>query len=243
MSLMRSVADASDSTGVSNGFGLAFLRIVHQGRPSPRSLWLVTPERLPVGTDPVAVVVARGSWAKRCTASSRTRSTTRAGVVLVTISADTRMKIENSGTLTHAVAADVNQFATSQPMTPPAAAIPGIPFDGCGIPPAMCARAEHDRTNSPSPTAMRRLSASIVGCRNSHAANRTSTTGRPNAMRPNNPPTVDSSTRRTHSTVGTNHSTVAPTPARTSKKNGSPSRRSSFSTLSERNKRKVAPAA
>ena len=137
MSLIRSVADASDSTGVSNGFGLAFLRIVHQGRPSPRSLWLVTLDRSPVGTDPVAVVVARGSWAKRCTPSSRMRSKTRAGDVLVTMSADTRMKIENSGMLTQAVAAVVNQFATSQPMTPPAAAMPGIPLDGCGIPPAM----------------------------------------------------------------------------------------------------------
>ena len=163
MSLIRSVADASDSTGVSNGFGLAFLRIVHQGRPSPRSLWLVTLDRSPVGTDPVAVVVVRGSWAKRCTPNSRMRSKTRVGDVLVTMSADTRMKIEKSGMLTQAVAEVVNQFATSQPITPPAAAIPGMPFDGCGMPPAMWARAEHDRTNSPSPTAIRRLSASIVG--------------------------------------------------------------------------------
>ncbi|CAB4590550.1 unannotated protein [freshwater metagenome] len=127
---MRSVAEASDSTGVSNGFGLAFLRIVHQGRPSPRSLWLVTLDRSPVGTAPVSVVAGRGACTKRYSPRSRMRSSTRVGDVFVTMSADTRIKIENRGTLTQAVAVAVNQFATSQPITPPAAAIPGIPLDG-----------------------------------------------------------------------------------------------------------------
>ena len=97
--------------------------------------------------------------------------------------------------------------------------------------------------STPMPTPMRPLSLTDDGCRNSHTARTNRMTGSANASRPNRPPNVYASRAMATGSFGLNHSTIAPPKASNRRKNGTPSRSSSFARVSFPNSRAPAPTA
>ena len=131
--------------------------------------------------------------------------------------------------------------ARTQPNTPPASANPCTPFPGCGWPPKMWHRALTVMSNSARPIPIRPLSWTLAGCRNNQIENSSMITGRAKATLPKSKPKVKELSARATSSVGMNHSTTAPATASRKMKNGTPSRRSSFSSVSLPSSRAAAP--
>ena len=166
----------------------------------------------------------------------------RFGGVFVMMSTPSSRKTANSGTATQTLARSTG-LATIQPSTPPARASTTAPSLGCGAPSAMWHRALTLRIMSPRPMPMRVLSCTLAGWRNSHAANRIMMTGRAKATRPSSPPNVHASSAIATGSVARNHSTIAPTIASRTMRNGMPSRRSSFARVSRPSIRNRPPVA
>ncbi|CAH0278516.1 hypothetical protein SRABI128_03582 [Microbacterium sp. Bi128] len=76
----------------------------------------------------------------------------------------------------------------SQPARPPARLSVGSPALGAGRPPATWQNPAIAMTNRAKPMPMRPLSCTDEGCRNSHPASRSSSTGKTKATRPMSPP-------------------------------------------------------
>ena len=166
----------------------------------------------------------------------------RFGGVLVMMSSDSTTSRMTTIVAPTGVMSRMSGCASIQPRMPPARASTAMPSLGSGWPPKMWQSADTDRSSTPSPMPMRVLSCTELGCRNSHTANSSMTTGSANATRPNSPPNVHESSVCAMDSLMKNHSTTAPQIASTTMKNGSPSRRSSFCSVSGPSARAAPPA-
>ena len=135
----------------------------------------------------------------------------------------------------------ISGCASIQPRMPPARASTAMPSRGSGCPPNRWHRPETVRSSSPTPMPMRVLSCTELGCRKSHTAKSSMTTGRANATRPKSPPKVHESSAWAMGSLMKNHSTTAPAIASTTMKKGSPSRRSSLASVSGPSARAAPP--
>ena len=127
------------------------------------------------------------------------------------------------------------------PNTPPASLSAGSPSRGCGRSPPMWQKPATEMTKSAKPMPMRPLSCTDAGCRKSQPARSRSRTGITNASLPTSPPAVYALMVCATSLPMKNHSLTAPAIANSTIRNGSPSRRWSFSSVSGPNARKSPP--
>ena len=165
----------------------------------------------------------------------------RFGGVFVTMRT---LKNVNSASTTYAPT-DVNKNARGspsiQPKRPPAFESAGSPVLGAGRPPATWQKPAIVTTSNPNPMPMRPLSCTEAGCRNSQPASTSNSTGMMKATRPTMPPTVNALMFAATALPMKNHSLTAPAIASTTRKNGNPSRRCSFSSDSGPNARNMPP--
>ena len=165
----------------------------------------------------------------------------RFGGVFVTMRSESTRSTITTAAAPTSVMSMMSGCASIQPRMPPARASTIIPSRGSGWPPNRWHRPETVRRSSASPMPMRVLSCTELGWRNSHTAKSSMMTGSANATRPTRPPNVHASRACATGSLMRNHSTTAPVMASSTMKNGSPSRRSSFWSVSGPSARAAPP--